>query len=63
MESLMNISNQIFEHFLVFDARVMKALGSAGVPVPKTLALCEDSRLVNNFHQSSTLPSGLLFCF
>ena len=26
--------------------RVMKALGSAGVPVPRTLALCEDSRQV-----------------
>lgn len=28
----------------------MKALGSVGVPVPKTLSLCEDSRLVNNFN-------------
>lgn len=28
-----------------FLVRGMTALGSVGVPVPKTLALCEDSRL------------------
>ena len=35
-----------FDYTADFSAlfRVMKALGSAGVPVPKTLALCEDSR-------------------
>ena len=48
---------------MAFDARVMKALGSVGVSVPKTLALCEDSRLVNNFLKSSALPNELLFCF
>ena len=35
----------------------MKALGSVGVPVPKTLALCEDSRLVNN-KINTFLPKG-----
>ena len=36
---LMHITFGTLSHF-----RVMKALGSAGVPVPKTLALCEESR-------------------
>lgn len=40
--SLVILMHIIFDTLSLF--RVMKALGSAGVPVPKTLALCEDSR-------------------
>lgn len=48
-------------HAVEREYKVMKALGSAGVPVPKTLALCEDSSILGTPFYVMEYAQGRLF--
>lgn len=48
-------------HAVEREYKVMKALGSAGVPVPKTLALCEDSSIIGTPFYVMEYAQGRLF--
>lgn len=48
-------------HAVEREYMVMKALGSAGVPVPKTLALCEDSSILGTPFYVMEYAQGRLF--
>jgi len=48
-------------HAVEREYKVMKALGSAGVPVPETLALCEDSSILGTPFYVMEYAQGRLF--